>query len=86
MPVKITNGWGSDDQDKDVANAIKYAVDNGAQVINMSFGKYLSPRKNWVDEAVKYAEQKGVFLIVCAMNDATNTDSLTNYPGIFPLI
>ena len=43
MPVKITNGWGSDDQDKDVANAIRYAVDNGAQVINMSFGKYLSP-------------------------------------------
>jgi subtilisin family serine protease len=83
MPVKITNGWGSDDQDKDVANAIRYAVDNGAQVINMSFGKYFSPRKSWVDEAVKYAEQKGVLLIGSAGNDATNTDSLTNYPSIF---
>ncbi len=83
MPVKIINGWGGDEQDKDVANAIKYAVDNGAQIINMSFGKYFSPRKSWVDEAVKYAEQKGILIIVSAMNEATNTDSLTNYPSIF---
>jgi hypothetical protein len=51
----VPNG---DERDKDVANAIKYAVDNGAQIINMSFGKPYSPEKNWVDDAVKYAESK----------------------------
>ncbi len=45
-----------DERDKDVALAIRYAVDNGARIINMSFGKYFSPGKKWVDEAVRYAE------------------------------
>jgi subtilisin family serine protease len=81
MPVRIQPVYRSDEQDKDVANAIRYAVDNGAQVINMSFGKKISPMKSWVDEAMKYAEQKGVLLIVAAMNDATNSDSLACYPS-----
>ena len=49
-----------DERDKDVANAIRYAVDNGAHIINMSFGKYFSPEKAVVDEAMRYANQKGV--------------------------
>ena len=81
MPVRIYPVYLSDEHDKDVANAIRYAVDNGAQVINMSFGKYISPLKSWVDDAMKYAEQKGVLLIAAAGNDATNTDSLTHYPS-----
>jgi len=83
MPVRIYPVYLADEHDKDVANAIRYAVDNGAQVINMSFGKYLSPLKSWVDEAMKYAEQKGVLLISAAGNDATNNDSLTEYPSTF---
>ncbi|MFD1257697.1 S8 family serine peptidase [Mucilaginibacter terrae] len=78
MPIK--QFVGGDEWDKDVANAIIYAVDNGAQVINMSFGKYQSPQKQWVDEAFKYAEKKGVLLISGAGNDAVNTDSVTSYP------
>jgi subtilisin family serine protease len=83
MPVRIQPVYRSDEQDKDVANAIRYAVDNGAQVINMSFGKFISPFKSWVDEAVKYAGKKGVLLIASAGNDATNTDSLVFYPNTF---
>lgn len=70
-----------DERDKDVALAIRYAVDNGAQIINMSFGKPFSPHKDWVDDAVKYAEQKGVLLIHAAGNDGANNDSVPNYPN-----
>ncbi|RZK01970.1 MAG: peptidase S8, partial [Flavobacterium sp.] len=52
-----------DERDKDVANAIRYAVDNGAKVINMSFGKAISPDKAVIDEAVKYAISKDVLLV-----------------------
>lgn len=69
-----------DEHDKDIALAIRYAVDNGARVINMSFGKSFSPQKKWVDEAVKYAESKGVLLVHAAGNDAKNLDSSFNYP------
>lgn len=69
-----------DEHDKDIALAIRYAVDNGAQVINMSFGKGFSPEKKWVDEAVKYAESKNVLLVHAAGNDAKNLDSSYNYP------
>ncbi len=74
----VPNG---DERDKDVANAIKYAVDNGAQVINMSFGKPYSPEKKWVDEAVKYAEDKGVLLVSAAGNDNLNVDETIHYPS-----
>lgn len=69
-----------DEHDKDIALAIRYAVDNGARVINMSFGKSFSPEKKWVDDAVKYAESKGVLLVHAAGNDAKNLDSTYNYP------
>ena len=55
-----------DEHDKDIANAIRYAVDNGAQIISMSFGKDFSPEKNWVDDAVKYAQSKDVLLGTCS--------------------
>ena len=74
----VPNG---DEHDKDIALAIRYAVDNGAKVINMSFGKNLSPEKSWVDDAVKYAESKGVLLIHAAGNDAANVDTVGNFPN-----
>lgn len=70
-----------DERDKDVALAIRYAVDNGAQIINMSFGKPFSPHKEWVDAAVKYAEEKGVLLVHAAGNDGSNNDSVLNFPN-----
>jgi subtilisin family serine protease len=70
-----------DEHDKDIALAIRYAADNGAQVINMSFGKSFSPEKQWVDEAVKYAESKGVLLVHAAGNDAKNIDTSYNFPS-----
>ncbi|GEO03141.1 peptidase S8 [Adhaeribacter aerolatus] len=74
----VPNG---DERDKDVANAIYYAVDNGAQVINMSFGKEYSPQKEAVDAAVKYAADKGVVLVHAAGNDGKNIDQEKNYPS-----
>ncbi len=70
-----------DEYDKDVALAIRYAVDNGAKVINMSFGKSFSPEKKWVDEAVKYAETKDVLLVHASGNEAENVDEKDNYPS-----
>ncbi|MDE3184519.1 MAG: S8 family serine peptidase [Bacteroidota bacterium] len=70
-----------DEHDKDIANAIRYAVNNGAEVISMSFGKPFSPQKNWVDDAVKYAQSKGVLLVHAAGNDAENIDSAQNFPN-----
>ena len=79
MPVRaVPDG---DEHDKDIANAIRYAVDNGAWVINMSFGKSFSPEKKWVDDAVKYAESKGVLLVHAAGNDAKNIDTEDNFPS-----
>ncbi len=70
-----------DEHDKDIALAIRYAVDNGAKVINMSFGKSFSPEKEWVDDAVKYAERKGVLLVHAAGNDGSNVDTIENFPN-----
>lgn len=70
-----------DEHDKDIALAIRYAVDNGAQIINMSFGKAFSPEKKWVDDAVRYAESKGVLLVHAAGNDAKNIDVEYNFPN-----
>lgn len=70
-----------DEHDKDIALAIRYAVDNGAKVINMSFGKDFSPQKDWVDDAVKYAESKNVLLVHAAGNDGKNIDSSDNFPN-----
>jgi len=69
-----------DERDKDVANAIRYAVDNGANIINMSFGKGYSPEKAAVDEAVKYADSKGVLLVHAAGNDGENLAQKPSFP------
>jgi len=70
-----------DEHDKDIANAIRYAVDNGAQIISMSFGKDFSPQKQWVDDAFRYAESKNVLLVHAAGNDAKNVDNEDNFPS-----
>lgn len=81
MPIRaVPDG---DERDKDVANAIFYAVDNGAHIINMSFGKAYSPNKEYVDKAVQYAESKGVLLIHAAGNDAKDLEVENNYPNRF---
>lgn len=69
-----------DERDKDVANGIIYAVDNGAKVINMSFGKGQSPDKKLVDQAVKYAMKHDVLLVHAAGNSSKNIDIEENYP------
>ncbi len=73
----VPNG---DERDKDVANAIRYAVDNGASIINMSFGKGESPEKEIVDDAVRYAEKKDVLIVHAAGNSSENVDISENYP------
>lgn len=79
MPIRaVPNG---DERDKDIANAIYYAVDNGADIINMSFGKSYSPGKKAVDKAVKYAEKKGVVLIHAAGNSSKETNPSNNFPN-----
>lgn len=70
-----------DERDKDVANGIRYAVDNGAKIINMSFGKAYSYNKQTVDDAVKYAASKDVLLIHASGNDASDNDSKARYPN-----
>ena len=69
-----------DERDKDVANGIRYAAENGAKVINMSFGKGYSWDKNAVDEAVKFALSKDVLLIHAAGNDGKNLEVTSNFP------
>jgi subtilisin family serine protease len=79
MAIRVVpNG---DERDKDVANGIRYAVDNGAKIINMSFGKSYSPYKKVVDEAVRYAESKGVLLIHAAGNSNQDNDVEANFPN-----
>ncbi len=70
-----------DERDKDVANAIRYAVDNGASIINMSFGKGYSPNKKLVDKAVKYAAKKDVLLVHASGNAGMNIDENDNFPS-----
>lgn len=72
-----------DEHDKDIALAIRYAVDNGAQIINMSFGKSLSPKQKWVEEAIRYAEKKNVLIIKAAGNEGLNVDSVPVFPTAF---
>lgn len=70
-----------DERDKDVANAIRYAVNNGAQIINMSFGKDVSPQRKAVDDAMRYALSKGVLLIHAAGNDNKLLDTTASFPA-----
>ncbi|MCC7051550.1 MAG: S8 family serine peptidase [Bacteroidia bacterium] len=72
-----------DERDKDVANAIRYAVDKGASVINMSFGKAYTTNKQEVDEAIRYAESKDVLLVHAAGNNGAFIDKEIHYPSNF---
>ena len=78
MPIVATTA-GGDERDKDVSNAIYYAVDNGAKIINMSFSKLFSSDKKLVDNAIRYAEKKNVMIIHAAGNDGVDIDSNKNY-------
>src|ERR1700744_2466504 len=80
LPVRAVNALHyGDEMDKDVTLAIRYAVDHGARIISMSFGKTYSPGKKWVDATVKYAESKNVLLVHAAGNDHQDIDSADNY-------
>jgi subtilisin family serine protease len=72
-----------DEYDKDIALAIRYAVDNGAKVINASFGKSFSPHKEWVWDALKYAAEKDVLFVHAAGNDGKDIDTEDNFPTNF---
>ena len=79
MPIRaVPDG---DERDKDIALAIRYAVDNGAKIISMSFGKPYSPGKQWVDDAVKYAAKKDVLLVHAAGNDGKDIDTTDDFPS-----
>ena len=80
MPIRcVPDG---DEYDKDVALSIRYAVDNGAKIINFSFGKKFSPHSDWVIDAMKYASEKDVLIVNAAGNDSNNIDLIENesYP------
>ncbi|WP_158798324.1 S8 family peptidase [Pedobacter sp. L105] len=81
MIMSVRSVPDGDERDKDVANAIRYAVANGAKVLNMSFGKAYSWDKKAVDEAVKYAMSKDVLLVQAAGNDNQNIDQSKNFPN-----
>lgn len=70
-----------DEYDKDIALAIRYAVDNGAKVINTSFGKYYSPNADWVYDAIKYAAKNDVLIVNAAGNEGLNLDGIQVYPN-----
>lgn len=70
-----------DEYDKDVALAIRYAVDNGAKVINASFGKSFSPHSQWVRDAIIYASDNDVVFVHAAGNDSNNIDIEPNFPS-----
>ena len=76
----VPNG---DEYDKDISLAIRYAVDNGAQIINMSFGKSFSSNPEWVYEAIKYAEKNNVLIVHAAGNDDKDLDKMDdkNFPN-----
>lgn len=74
----VPNG---DEYDKDIALAIRYAVDNGARVINTSFGKYFSTHPEWVREAIKYAAEKDVLIVNAAGNEGLDLDQEPVYPN-----
>lgn len=78
MTVRIVPD--GDEHDKDVALGIRYAVNNGAKIINTSFGKRFSPNKNWVFDAIKYASENDVLIVNAAGNDGKNIDSRASYP------
>jgi cell wall-associated protease len=79
MPLNISPS--GDEHDKDIAMAIRYAIDNGAKVINMSFWKEFSLHNEWVSEALKYAEDHNVLLVHIAGNNGYDIDKNLCYPN-----
>lgn len=79
--MAIRNTPNGDEYDKDVALGVYYAVDNGAKVINMSFGKGFSPHSDWVRGAIAYAANNDVLIVAAAGNDATDTDVASYFPN-----
>jgi subtilisin family serine protease len=79
--MAIRNTPNGDEYDKDVALGVYYAVDNGAKIINMSFGKSFSPHSDWVRDAIAYAAKKDVLIVAAAGNDSKNTDEGQYYPN-----
>lgn len=71
----VPNG---DEYDKDIALGIRYAVDNGAKIINASFGKSFSPKAEWVYDAIRYAAEKDVLFVHAAGNEGANLDNPDN--------
>ena len=82
MPLRLVPR--GDEYDKDVALGIRYAVDNGAKIINASFGKGYSPNKEWVYEAIKYAAAKDVLIVLAAGNNGQNIDLHSEFPNDTP--
>lgn len=78
MPLNISPS--GDENDKDITMAIRYAVDNGAKIINMSFSKQFSLHQEWVKEAFKYAEDHNVLLVRSAGNESDDIDKVVYYP------
>lgn len=79
MFLRVGEGSG-DEHDKEVALCVRYAVDHGARVINMSFGKPFSPHNEWMEKAMRYAEKKGVLLVHAAGNDGESLDVRDRFP------
>lgn len=79
MPIRaVPDG---DEYDKDIALGIRYAVDNGAKIINTSFGKYFSTHPEWVNEAIKYAAENDVLIVNASGNESLNLDENRVYPN-----
>lgn len=79
MPIRTISH--ADEYDKDVALAIRYAVDNGAKIINGSFGKYYSPHPEWVADAIKYAGKHDVLIVHGSGNESLDLDKKNNFPN-----
>ncbi|MCE1164206.1 MAG: S8 family serine peptidase [Bacteroidetes bacterium] len=82
MYIRVVPSDG-DERDKDIANGIRYAADNGASIINLSAGKYFAGNADYVKEAIQYAESKGVLFVVAAGNEGTDIEKTVNYPVKF---
>jgi cell wall-associated protease len=84
--MPLSTSVSGDEHDKDIANAIYYAVDNGAKIINMSFGKEFSLEKKWVFDAYKYAEDNNVLIVHISGNDKFDIDKNQYYPNDFDYV
>jgi len=82
MCIRVVPDEG-DERDKDIANGIRYAVDNGASVINLSAGKYFASNPDFVIQAIRYAEEKGVLFVCAAGNEGINIEEKRNFPPKF---